>query len=122
MAIPLTVTNAIDKLGHAVLISKGEQVLHANPKALEIFGYASVDDLINDEAVWTFFSTLGQSVPVATLALEGGRDVSFAAQLSEVAWHSGPARQFILRPVAAPVSKPSEVKLTPPPPLSHSAC
>ena len=26
-------------LAHAVLISKGDQVLHANPKALEIFGY-----------------------------------------------------------------------------------
>ena len=76
---------------------------------------ASVDDLINDEAVWTYFSTLGQSVPVATLALESGVDVSFAAQLSEVAWHSGPARQFILKPVAAPVAKPTEVKAAPPP-------
>ncbi len=102
---------------HAVLISKGEQVLHANPKALEIFGYASVDDLINDDAVWTYFSTLGHSVPVATLALESGADVSFAAQLSEVAWHSGPARQFILKPVAAPAAKPSEVKVAPPPPV-----
>ena len=72
MAIPRPVTNAIDKLAHAVLISKGEQVLHANPKALEIFGYGSVDDLINDDAVWTYFSTLGQSVPVATLTLENG--------------------------------------------------
>ncbi len=78
---------------------------------------SSVDDLINDDAVWTYFSTLGQSVPVATLVLESGRDVSFAAQLSEVAWHSGPARQFILRPAAAPVSKQSEVKLTPPKPV-----
>ena len=43
MSIPLAVTNAIDKAAHAVLISKGEQVLHANPKALEIFGYLSVD-------------------------------------------------------------------------------
>lgn len=116
-AIPLAVTNAIDKFGHAVLISKGEQVLHGNPKALEIFGYSSVDDLINDDAVWTFFSKLGQSVPVATLALENGRDVSFAAQLSEVAWHSGPARQFILKAAAAPVSKPSEAKVAPPPPV-----
>jgi PAS domain S-box-containing protein len=117
VAIPLAVTNAIDKLAHAVLISKGEQVLHANPKALEIFGYSSVDDLINDDEVWTFFSTLGQSVPVATLVLESGRDISFAAQLSEVAWHSGPARQFILRPAAAPISKQSAVKPTPLPPV-----
>ena len=115
LVIPRPVTNAIDKFGHAVLISKGEQVLHANPKALEIFGYGSVDDLINDDAVWTYFSTLRQSVPVATLALDSGVDVSFAAQLSEVAWQNGPARQFILKPVAAPVSKPSEVKVTPPP-------
>jgi PAS domain S-box-containing protein len=113
VVIPRPVTTAIDKLAYAVLISKGEQVLHANPKALEIFGYGSVDDLINDDAVWTYFSTLGQSVPVATLALDSGVDVSFAAQLSEVAWHSGPARQFILKPVAAPVAKPSEVKVAP---------
>ena len=117
VAIPLAVTNAIDKAVHAVLISKSGQVLHANPKALEIFGYSSVADLINDDAVWTFFATLGQSVPVATLALENGRDISFTAQLSEVAWHSGPARQFILRPAAAPVSKQSEVKLTLPKPV-----
>ncbi len=113
--IPRPVTTAIDSLAHAVLISKGEQVLHANPKALETFGYGSVDDLINDDAVWAYFSTLGQSVPSATLALESGVSVSFAAQMSEVAWQSGPARQFILKPVAAPVAKPSEVKAPPPP-------
>jgi len=112
VVIPRPVTTAIDRYAHAVLISRGDQVLHANPKALEIFGYGSVDDLINDDAVWTYFSTLGQSVPVATLALENGGDVSFAAQLSEVAWQNGPARQFILKPVAAPVVKPGEVKIT----------
>ena len=115
VVIPRPVTNAIDKFGHAVLISKGDQVLHANPKALEIFGYGSVDDLINDNAVWTYFSTLGHSVPVATLALENGSDVNFAAQLSEVAWQNGPARQFILKPVTAPVAKSNEVKPVPPP-------
>jgi len=114
VAIPRPVTTAIDKSVHAILICKGEQVLHANPKALEIFGYASVDDLINDEAVWTYFSTLGQSVPAATLTLESGADVSFAAQLSEVAWQNGPARQFILKPAAAPAAKPNEVKAPPP--------
>lgn len=117
VVIPRPVTTAIDKSVHAVLICKDEQVLHANPKALEIFGYASVDDLINDEAVWTYFSTLGQSVPVATLALESGVDVSFAAQLSEVAWQNGPARQFVLKPVAAPAAKPSEIKGVPPAPV-----
>mgnify|MGYP001281242746 FL=1 len=117
VVIPRPVTTAIDKLAHAVLISKGEQVLHANPKALEIFGFGSVDGLINDDAVWTYFSTLGHSVPVATLALDSGMDVSFSAQLSEVAWHSGPARQFVLKPVAAPIAKPSEVKIAPPAPI-----
>jgi PAS domain S-box-containing protein len=114
VVIPRPVITAIDKLSSAVLICKGEQVLHANPKALEIFGSASVDDLINDDAVWTYFSTLGHSVPVATLALESGADVSFSAQLSEVAWHSGPARQFILKSVATPVARPGEVKIAPP--------
>jgi PAS domain S-box-containing protein len=114
LVIPRPVTTAIDKYAHAVLISRNEQVLHANPKALEIFGYGSVDDLINDEAVWTYFSTLGQSVPVATLALDNGVDVSFAAQLSEVAWQNGPARQFILKPFATPVIKPTEVKAVSP--------
>ena len=115
VVIPRPVTTAIDKFAHAVLICRNEQVLHANPKALEIFGFGSVDDLINDDAVWAYFSTLGQSVPVATLALENGGEVSFAAQLSEVAWQNGPARQFILKPVAAPVAKQSEVKAAPPP-------
>ena len=117
MVIPHAVTTAIDRASHAVLITKGGHVLHANPKALEIFGYASVDDLINDDAVWAYFSTLDQSVSAATLSLESGVDVSFAAQLSEVAWHSGPARQFILKPVAAPAVKQTEVKAAPPPPV-----
>jgi PAS domain S-box-containing protein len=120
VVIPRPVTTAIDKLAHAVLISRNEQVLHANPKALEIFGFGSVDDLINDEAVWTYFSTLGQSVPAATLTLENGVDVSFSAQLSEVAWQNGPARQFVLKPVAAPAAKPSEVKAAPPPVIAAS--
>jgi PAS domain S-box-containing protein len=115
--IPRPVTNAIDNLAHAVLISRNEQILHANPKALEIFGYGSVDDLINDDVVWTYFSTLAQSVSAATLCLENGSDVSFAAQLSEVAWQNGPARQFILKKVAASVAKPNEVKIAPPPPV-----
>ena len=114
VVIPRPVTTAIDKLAHAVLISRNEQVLHANPKALEIFGCGSVDDLINDDTVWTYFSTLGHSVPVATLTLDSGVDVSFAAQLSEVAWQNGPARQFVLKPVAAPVPKPAQVKTAPP--------
>jgi len=121
VVIPRAVTTAIDKLNHAVLICKGEQVLHANPKALEIFGYPTVDDLINDEAVWTYFSTLGKPVPEARLALDNGRDVSFAAQLSEVAWHSGPARQFILKPVAAPAAQQSEAKAAVPPPAVAAA-
>lgn len=115
VVIPRPVTTAIDKLAHAVLISRNEQVLHANPKALEIFGYGSVDDLINDDVVWTYFSTLGQSVPVAKLALDSGVNVSFAAQLSDVAWQNGPARQFVLKQLAAPVAKPTEVKAAPPP-------
>ena len=114
VVIPRPVTTAIDKLAHAVLICRNEQVLHANPKALEIFGFGSVDDLINDEAIWTYFSTLGHSVLAATLTLENGVDVSFSAQLSEVAWQNGPALQFVLKPVAAPVAKPSEVKAPPP--------
>jgi hypothetical protein len=64
--------------------------------------------------VWSYFSTLGRPVPVATLVIANGRDVSFSAQLSEVAWHSGPARQFILKAVAT--AKQSEEKPAPPPP------
>ena len=112
-AIPLAVTAAIDKLGNAILITKGGHVLHANPKACAIFGYASVEDFINDDSLWTYFGTLAQSVPVATVALEGGREVSFTAQLSGVAWQNGPAQQFTLKPATAPVSKTIEAQPVP---------
>ncbi|MGB8315385.1 MAG: PAS domain S-box protein [Aestuariivirga sp.] len=112
-AIPLAVTAAIDKLGHAILITKGGHVLHANPKACAIFGYASVEDFINDDSLWRYFGTLAQSVPLATVTLEDGREVSFAAQLSGVAWQNGPAQQFTLKPAAAPVSKIAEVQPAP---------
>ncbi len=120
VVIPRPVANAIDNLAHAVLISRNEQVLHANPKALEIFGYGSVDDLINDDVVWTYFSTLAQPVPAATLEVGNGVAVSFAAQMSEVAWQNGPARQFILKKVAASIAKPNEVKIAPPPPINSA--
>ncbi|MGB9141440.1 MAG: PAS domain S-box protein [Aestuariivirga sp.] len=112
-AIPLAVTAAIDKLGHAILITKGGHVLHANPKACAIFGYASVEDFINDDSLWRYFGTLAQSVPLATVTLEDGREVSFTAQLSGVAWQNGPAQQFTLKPAAAPVSKIAEVQPAP---------
>jgi PAS domain S-box-containing protein len=111
--IPLAVTNAIDRLASAVLIAKDGQLLHANPKARELFGYSSFEDLINDDALWTFFAPLGLSLPVTTLALENGREISFTVQSSEVAWHRGPARQLVLRPAMAPTSKQSKVEVVP---------
>ena len=112
-AIPLAVTNAIDRVASAILIAKDGQVLYANPKARELFGYGSVEDLINDDALWTFFAPLAQSLSGTTLTLENGRDISFTMQSSAVAWQSGPARQFILRPVAAPASKQNKVEVAP---------
>lgn len=111
--IPAAVSNAIDKLGAAVLIAKGGQLLHANPKACEVFGYSSVEDLINDEPLWTFFSQPGQPEPVASLTLENGRTVNFSTQLSEVAWLNGPARQFTVKPAATPAQKTSGAEAAP---------
>jgi PAS domain S-box-containing protein len=120
-AIPFAVITAIDKAASAVLITKNDQVLHANPKARELFGYASVEDLINDDVLWSYFAKLGQPVPAAALLLENGRDISFAAQLSEVAWLNGPARQFILQPVKMPVPKVNEVIPAPSPQIAAVA-
>ncbi len=112
-AIPFPVTNAIDKLSNAVLIAKDGQVLYANSKARELFGYASVEDLINDDVLWTFFAPLAQSPAGTTLTLENGREISFTTQSSAVAWQSGPARQFILQPAAAPAFKQNKVEVAP---------
>jgi PAS domain S-box-containing protein len=120
-AIPFAVITAIDRAASAVLITKNDQVLHANPKACELFGYASVEDLINDDVLWSYFAKLGQPVPAAALLLENGRDISFAAQLSEVAWLNGPARQFILQPVKMPVPKVNEVIPAPSPQIAAVA-
>ncbi len=117
-AIPVAVTTAIDKYSSAVLITKGGQVLHANPKARELFGFASVEDLINDESLWTFFAKLDQSEPVATLALQNGRTVSFSMQSSEVAWQNGPARQFTVKPVAVPAPQKADIRAAPVPAIT----
>ena len=68
---------------------------------------------VNDDSLWRYFGTLAQSVPLATVALEDGREVSFTAQLSGVAWQNGPAQQFTLKPAAAPVSKTIEAQPAP---------
>ncbi len=75
----------------------------------------SVEDLINDDALWTFFAPLAQSPAGTTLTLENGREISFTMQSSAVAWQSGPARQFILQPAAAPAFKQNKVEAVPPP-------
>ena len=112
-AIPFPVTNAIDKLANAVLIVKDGNVLYANSKAREMFGYGSVEDVINDETLWEFFAALAQPTAGTTLTLENGREISFTMQSSAVAWQSGPARQFILQPVAAPALKRNNVEVVP---------
>jgi PAS domain S-box-containing protein len=117
--IPFAVTAAIDRVASAVLITKNDQVLHANPKARELFGYASVEDLINDDVLWTYFAALDQSVPATRLMPENGRKISFAAQLSEVAWLNGPARQFILQSVKMPVPKVNETTPAPSPQIAE---
>lgn len=112
--IPFAVTNAIDKLPKAILIAKDGQVLYANPKARELFGYASIEELVNDDALWTFFAPLAQSLTGTTLTLENGREISFTMQSSAVAWQSGPARQFVLQPAAAPIPRQSQLEVVPP--------
>ena len=120
-AIPLAVTTAIDRLANAVLIARNGHVLHANSKVLELSGYSSVEDLINDETFWAFFAPLSQSLHATTLTLDNGREISFTAQSTEVAWLNGPARQFILRPAASPATRHVEAKPVPAPQIAAVA-
>ena len=117
ISIPLAVTTAIDRIADAVLIIQKQQLLYANPKALAFFGFATVEDLINDGQIWTLFTGLQQSLPMTALKLRNGKEINFAAQLSTVAWQGGPAQQFTVHAAEAlpPANKTIEKQAAKPP-------
>ncbi len=99
--IPDTIRTAIDRLAEPVLIVKDDLLLYANPKALALFGYESAEDAINDPKLQQRFALLGQSLAMAEIEIGNGRRISAAVQMSPIPWLSGPARQFVIRPVEA---------------------
>ena len=121
-AIPGVVIHAINKIAEPVVIAKAGQLLHANPKALELLEFASVEDLINDEPIWALFAALENSMPATLVKSGNGKELNLGATMSLVAWQSGPARQFRLRsiPVASPKPKEAET-VAPPPPQAEVA-
>ncbi len=102
IAIPAVITSAIEKIPDAVAITQGQQLLYANGKALKMLGFATFEELINHEQVWTLFAKLEHSLPATPVKQKNGKEIFISAQMSMVAWHSGPARQFMLQVVAAP--------------------
>ncbi len=112
--IPLVVKNAIDKTADAILITKDGSLLYANPNACEVLGFASADDLINDDAIWNLFAPLDQALPATPVNFENGKELFVMAQMARVAWQSGPARQFTVKLAAQPVP-PQKVVPTPAP-------
>jgi PAS domain S-box-containing protein len=112
-AIPEVIRKAIDAIREPVLITKAGQLLYANPRAQAFFGYATFDNLINDDAVWTLFGRLEQSSPATTIKLKDNTELTFSAHMAAVAWLNGPARQFTLQEVAPPISVPAVMETKP---------
>jgi len=109
--IPETIRAAIDRLADPVLIAKDGLLLHANPKALALFGCETVEDAINDAGLQQRFAALAHSLPVGDIELGNGRRISAAVQASTIPWLSGPAWQFLFKPADASVAVPAVVAL-----------
>lgn len=99
VSIPAVVVKALDSIREPVIITKSGLLIYANAKAQKFFGFDTLEELINDHAVWNYFTTLEKSAPAAMLAPAHDRRVNFSATMAMVAWQSGPARQFKLHEI-----------------------
>ncbi len=108
--VPEIVTKAIDAIKEPVIITKVAQILYANPRAQAFFGYASLAELINDDAVWNLFAQLTQPLQPTTIKLKDNSEFTLEAHVATIAWLQGPARQFTLREVAPMVSAPVAIE------------
>ena len=108
--IPFAVLATLDQMPDALLLAREGEVLHANGKALALFGAKTVYELINDDAVWDAFINLETPIDAATLTTKSGVTVTFSASLSHVAWKDGQVRQFTLRRAEAAVQEPVDTK------------
>jgi PAS domain S-box-containing protein len=116
MQLPDIVKNALDRMPEPLLIAKGGQLLYANPATLKVFGYDTVDELVNDKIVWKLFAERDQSLPPAEFTLENSKTVRLSAPIAKVAWKDGPASQFTLRPIdAAPAKSDADDEASPAP-------
>ncbi|MBC8036689.1 MAG: PAS domain-containing protein, partial [Rhizobiales bacterium] len=113
--IPDLVRSHIDRLTEAVLIAKDDRLLYGNPAACKLLGHGTAEDLIDDQLVSGRFATLSQSLPATAIEVSGGGPVMAMAHMSVIPWLNGPARQFVLEPIAAPMAE--AVSPLPPPPL-----
>lgn len=99
--VPDQVRIPLENRSDAVLVAKDGQLLFANPAAALLFGYETAEDVINDASLKSHFGGLGQSLPPAGIAADGGRLVRAGVQMTVIPWLGGPARQFVLNPVEA---------------------
>ena len=117
--VPDQVRLPLENRSDAVLVAKDGQLLFANPAAALLFGYETAEEVINDASLRSQFGGLGQSLPPAGIAADGGRLVRAGVQMTVIPWLGGPARQFVLSPVeadapAAADPKPAATPETPP--------
>lgn len=99
MELPEVVRNALDRMSEPLLIARGGELLHANAATLKVFGYETVEELVNDKIVWQLFAKRDESLPPAEFTLQNGKTVRLSAPFAKVAWQNGPASQFTLRPI-----------------------
>jgi PAS domain S-box-containing protein len=119
--IPVLMRQHLENRKDALLIAKDGQLVFANPAAAKLFGYATGEDVINDRAIADRFAHLGQALPGSDIATQTGKSIFATVQMTVVPWHSGPARQFTLRPAEPPRGETAELRLAPPPVLTADA-
>ena len=107
--IPDQVRLPLENRPEAVLVAKDGQLLFANPAAARLFGYETGEDVINDQALSNRFGQLGQALPRADIATDGGSEIQASVQMVVIPWLGGPARQFLLLPADA--ARPPELRL-----------
>jgi len=95
--IPDQVRQPLDSRSEPLLVAKDGELLFANPAAARLFGHATGEDVINDEALANRFAQLGQSLPRCEITAHGGQRIHASVQMSVIPWLGGPARQFLLQ-------------------------
>ncbi len=100
--IPDTIKQAMERSGEAVIIVQRDAVAFATEKAVSLFEFDSIDDLMASPEPATALSRLGPSLAEQEFVTAKGNHLTTDVMVTSIPWLHGPARQYRIKPARNP--------------------